>query len=435
MEIENSEGNRQRFKKILLGVLVVVILAALVVASGYFLDRLIFSKQKTSGQAFKLEESSSYAKAIRDLKRYFHKRFSLAKITNAAKLAVERARKRGVKSPERLEELGLRALIGALGDHHSSYLTPYEYKRLAEDIKGSFYGVGFVLRYDKKLKRPVVYNVLKGSPGDKAGVKRSDIIVSVDGRDTRGVSLDVIVSTIRGRKGTTVVLEIERPGVKKRFNFRIKRGKIDIPDLEVEILDGKYGHIQLLSFSSGISNKVGDRVRELEEKGVKGFILDLRNNPGGLLDEAVGVVSIFVDRGIVVSYEGKGEARQYEMTRGGAETNLPLVVIVNGGSASSSEIVAGALKDLRRATLVGSKTYGKGSVQKLFGLPNGGAVKLTVSLYYLPKGESINGKGVRPDVTVEIKDEPEEEEKLQLEKAKAILQELIEGERALALHS
>lgn len=432
--MEDYEVEGLRIKKFILAALVLLLAAAFVLCAGYFLDELFFKEKKTSNASFRLEESRSYNKAIRDLKRYFYREFSLKRITGAAKLAVEKARRKGVKDVKRLEDIGLKALIASLGDVHSSYLTPEEYRRLTEDIKGSFYGVGFVLRYDKKLKRPVVYNVLKGSPGEKAGVKRSDIIISVDGKDTKGVSLDVIVSMIRGRKGTVVILEMERPGREKHIIFRVKRGKIEIPDLDTKVLDGKYGYIQLLSFSTGISGKVRDRVREFQKKGVAGFILDLRNNPGGLLDEAVGVVSIFVDKGVVVSYRGKGEARKYEITRGGAETDLPLVVLVNGGSASSSEIVAGALKDIGRATVVGSRTYGKGSVQKLFALPNGGAAKLTVSLYYLPEGESINGKGVSPNVRVELKDDPEREDMLQLEKCKKVLEDLIRRSSNASLH-
>jgi carboxyl-terminal processing protease len=169
-------------------------------------------------------------------------------------------------------------------------------------------------------------------------------------------------------------------------------------------------------------------VKDLQEKGAKGFILDLRNNPGGLLDEAVKVTSVFVNGGLVVSYQIKGQKKVDENASGGAETDLPLVVLANGGSASSSEITAGALKDRGRAVLVGSKTYGKGSVQKLYELDNQGAAKLTIALYYLPDGESIDGKGIQPDVPVqENKDDPAATEQLQLDTAKQVLNNLIEG--------
>jgi carboxyl-terminal processing protease len=169
----------------------------------------------------------------------------------------------------------------------------------------------------------------------------------------------------------------------------------------------------------------------MQQKGVKGFILDLRNDPGGLLEEAVKVTSLFVNDGLVVSYQTKGERSINENASGGAETTLPLVVLTNGGSASSSEITTGALKDRGRAVLVGSKTYGKGSIQRVFQLSNQGAAKLTIALYHLPNGESIDGKGIQPDIVVnEIKDDPTKTEQLQLDKAKEVLNNLIQGKPA-----
>jgi len=221
-----------------------------------------------------------------------------------------------------------------------------------------------------------------------------------------------------------------RPGEKKELTFKITREKIMIPELETELIDGRFGYLKVMNFSDGIGGRVRAAVRDLKQKGAQGFILDLRNNPGGLLSEAVNVASVFINDGTVVSYQTKGHDRVSESAKGGAETDLPLVVLVNGASASSSEIVAGALKDRGRATLVGSKTYGKGSIQKLYQLDNKGDVKLTVSLYYLPNGESIDGKGVRPDVVVEFKDDLEKEDKLQLDKAKEVLDGLIQQHTA-----
>jgi carboxyl-terminal processing protease len=248
--------------------------------------------------------------------------------------------------------------------------------------------------------------------------------MSVDGKDTLGESLDSVVLRIRGKQGTKVKVQVERNG--KPLTFVMTREKIQIPDFESEMQDGKYGVLKLYEFNKGVGDKVRAAVKDLQAKGAQGFILDLRNDPGGLLDEAVRVASVFIPDGTIVSYQTKGQKKVDLPASGGVETTKPLVVLVNEGSASSSEIVTGALKDKKRAEIVGTKTYGKGSVQKVFDLDNGGAVKLTVSLYYLPNGESIDGKGITPDIVVSDKDATKEET-LQNDKAKQVLQNMIDG--------
>jgi carboxyl-terminal processing protease len=410
---------------ITLGVVLSIFLVAVLVAAGVLVDKLVFSQKKTAGE-FRLTDSESYQEALFDIRQYFYRDYSVEKIQDAAQKAVDKEKKKDVTSYSKLEDVGLSALVAALKDQHSEYLTASEGKRLNEDISGSFYGIGTMLREDKKLKRPKVFGLVKGAPAEKAGVKREDLILTVDGKDTTGKSTDVVVTWIRGKDGTQVELRVSRPGEKKELTFKITREKIMIPELETELIDGRFGYLKVLNFSDGIGRKVRAAVADLKRKGAQGFILDLRNNPGGLLSEAVDVASVFINDGSIVSYQTKGHDRISESAKGGAETDLPLVVLVNGASASSSEIVAGALKDRGRATLVGGKTYGKGSIQKLYQLDNKGDVKLTVSLYYLPNGESIDGNGVAPDVVVEFKDDLEKEDKLQLDKAKQVLEELIQ---------
>lgn len=416
-------------RKVVICVTLGLLVTCALIAAGVLVDRLVFSRKKTTKE-FRLEGSESYQEALFDIRQYFYKGYSKEKIEGAAQKAVDREKKKGVTASSKLEDTGLRALVEALEDEHSEYLTGSEAKRLNEDIRGSFYGIGIMLRQDKKSKKPKVFSVVKGSPAERAGVKREDIILTVDGKDTTGKSIDVVVTWIRGRKGTQVELKVSRPGEKKELTFKITREKITIPELETELIDGRIGYLKVMNFSDGIGGRVRTAVRDFKQKGVQGFILDLRNNPGGLLSEAVNVASVFVNDGTIVSYQTKGHDRVSETAKGGAETDLPLVVLANGASASSSEIVAGALKDKGRATLVGSKTYGKGSIQKLYELDNKGDVKLTVSLYYLPNGESIDGKGVKPDVAVEFKDGLEKEDKLQLDKGKEVLDGLIQTHTA-----
>lgn len=410
--------------KIILSVAIVFLVLAGLLVAALVIDRALFPGKKV--ESFSLESSSVYQEALFNIKQYFYKEYSEAKIKSAAEKADEKQKKKGVTNPDKLLDTGLTALLNALGDQHSGYLTPSANKRLSEDLSGSFFGVGFTLRKDKKLDRPRVVTIIKGSPSERAGVKADDVIMAVDGEDTKGEPLDAVVLRIRGKKGTKVKLKVQRDG--KPLEFTITRQKIDIPDFESEIVDGNIGVLRLMEFNDGVSEKVRAAVREMQQKGVKGFILDMRNNPGGLLDESVKTASVFLDDGPVVSYKTKGQKETIEYARGGAETKLPLVVLMNGGSASASEITAGALKDRGRAVLVGSKTYGKGSVQKVFEFSNKGAGKLTIALYYLPNGESIDGKGIQPDVKVEeIKDDPEKTDKLQLDKAKEVINNLIQG--------
>ncbi len=410
--------------KVILGIVIALLVLGGLFAAAVVVDRALFPEDKASD--FSLKSSPVYQDALFDIKRYYYKDYSEAKITAAADQAVEKEKKKGVTSEDELLNAGLTALIKALGDQHSGYLTPTENRRLSEDLSGSFFGVGFTLRSDKATDRPKVVTVIKGSPADRAGVRAEDIVMSVDGKDTKGEPLDAVVLRIRGRKGTKVRIGIQRNG--KSMQFTITREKIDIPDFESELVDGNIGVIRLFEFNDGAGEKVRAGVRDLQQKGAKGFILDLRNNPGGLLDEAVKVTSVFVNDGPIVSYKIKGDKETTEYAKGGAETSLPLVVLVNDGSASSSEITAGALQDRGRAMLVGSKTYGKGSVQKVFELENRGAAKLTIALYYLPNGESIDGKGIQPNVVVpETKDNPEKTDQDQMNTAKQVLNNLMQG--------
>lgn len=407
---------------VVLGILIICV----VIGAGIAIDRLLFSHDKGSGE-FKLENSTSYQEALFDIKRYFYRDYSEQKITDAAKLAVEKAKKKGVKSRDKLEDIGLTALAGALHDERSGYLTAEENKSFSEDLKGSFYGVGITLRLEKEQDRPEVFSIIKGSPSERAGIKKDDLILSVDGKDTKGKKIDEVIHMIRGKEGTRVTLKVKRPSTNKVIDFKMTREKIKIPDLETEILDGRYGWLRLFNFSSGVGAKLRSAIADMKKKGVQGFILDVRDDPGGLLVEAVNVARLFMKDGVIVSYQTKGQKKADEAATGTAETDLPLVVLTNGGSASSSEIVAGAVKDRKRGVLVGSKTYGKGSVQRIFQLANKGGMKLTVSLYYLANGESIDGKGIDPDVVVEDKEDPKREDRLQLDKAKEVLQELIQG--------
>lgn len=453
-----------RSSVIILGIVIAVLVIGALVGIAFVVDKTVF---KSSASGFSLQDQPSYKEALFDIKSYYFKPYDQVKIEAAANAAVAAAKKKGVTSTTELTNTGVTALVKALGDAHSEYLTPAENSRMNQDLSGSFFGVGFTLRLEavtgpnKGLpaptqsngttpsttpngttpsqtpvtpgpnSRPAVASVIKGSPSDKAGIKSGDIIMSVDGKDTLGESLDSVVLRIRGKQGTKVDIKVSRLG--KQMDFVITREKIQVPDFESELVDGKYGVLRLFEFNQGVGQKVRAAVKDLQAKGAQGFILDLRDDPGGLVDQAVQVASIFIPNGQIVSFQTKGQPTINEVAQGGAETDKPLVVLVNGGSASASEIVSGALKDHGRATLVGTKTYGKGSVQKVYNTGDGGAVKLTISLYYLPNGESIDGKGIVPDIVVQNKKDPAAEVTMQMDKAKQVLQNLIDGKPATGL--
>ena len=416
---------RRRRRKGLIISVVVILAVALLLGAGVLVDWIVFREKPKSSKEYDISESMSFREALSDIEGQFYRDVSSSALEKAAKEGVDVARKRGIKSPEKLEEAGLRAMADELDDSHSVYLNEEEAKSLNEGLSGSFYGVGFMLRMENE--RPKVVSLIPDAPAERDGIKKNDVVVKVDGKDTEGMDIEKIVTWIRGRKGTEVELEIEREGQERPLTFTLTREKIDIPDLEAEILDERYGHLKVLNFDRGLGQKVRDKTEELMKEGVGGFILDLRNNPGGLMDEGIELARVFINEGIIVSYQRKGEEIIEEMAKGNAVTDLPLVVLVNEGSASASEIVAGAIRDNGTGILVGEKTYGKGSVQKLYDLPNGGAMKLTVAMYYLPAGESIDGQGIEPDVPVDIPESAsaEEVEQIQLQKAKEVLGGLV----------
>ena len=266
------------------------------------------------------------------------------------------------------------------------------------DAQGEFFGVG--MSVGMRETTPTVMSVFKGTPADKAGLKADDQIVSVDGKQNKKWSVDDVVALIRGPKGTQVTIQVYRPSTGKMLTFKVTRDKITIPNIMGEMVGKDVGLIRLMQFNERAAEDIKSKMTELDGKGAKGYILDLRENPGGLLSSAVGVVSLYVESGVVVRIDERGKPEEQEMALGDKVTDKPLVVLVDQNSASASEIVAGALQDYGRAVIVGVTSYGKGSVQIVRELSNGGAVKLTNAHYLTPKSRVINGKGVTPDVVV-----------------------------------
>lgn len=292
-------------------------------------------------------------------------------------------------------------MLEALGDPHTIYLEELQLEDFTTQVQGEFGGVGIVIT--EKDGRVVVVSVLKETPAAGADIQPNDAILAVDGEETEGMSSAQVAARIRGDVGTAVTLTLDRVG-REPFDVTIERAVIRVPSTEARVIEG-YGYLAISNFDSNTGEEVRKALADLEAKGIKGLILDLRHNPGGLLDQGVEVAEQFVYEGPVVYVDSRSGRKTYY-----SETppkDYPVVVLIDGGTASAAEIVAGAIQDWQTGVLVGTRTFGKGSVQTLVPVPGGGAVKLTIARYRTPTGRTIDGVGLTPDVVVELP-EPKE---------------------------
>jgi carboxyl-terminal processing protease len=300
----------------------------------------------------------------------------------------------------KLDDASLKGIVESLEDPYSHYLTPDEAKRQNETISGEFEGVGMSVEKDSRGLR--VLNVFGGSPAKAAGIQTEDVILSVNGRSIAGLSSDLATSRIKGPAGTSVELEVLTPCASDTRTVRVKRERITVP-VTTGKLEESHGHeigvVRLTTFSNGAHAAVRRQVRKLMDRGAEGIVLDLRGNGGGLLSEAVLVSSVFIEDGKIVSVRGRERSeRTHDAIGDAVDPSQPMAVLVDGGSASASEIVTGALRDRHRATVVGTNTFGKGLVQEVEPLSNGGYLDLTVANYYLPGGKTISTRGLKPQV-------------------------------------
>lgn len=317
----------------------------------------------------------------------------------------------------------MKGLAQSLDDPYTQYLPPKENKQANEDLSGAFFGVGIELGY--KDGTLAVVAPIADSPAERAGVKAGDLIINIKDEkkqldtDTREMPLATAVTHIRGDKGTPVVLTLIREGVDKSFEVSIVRDEIVVPSVELAFVERngkKYAHLQLFKFGGRTDKEWLEKVAEIQRVRPAGVILDLRNNPGGYLDGAVFVVGEFLESGVVVKQEGRKSSESYNVDRKGNLIKMPLVLLINGGSASASEIVAGALQDNERAKVVGEQSFGKGTVQEVQDLSDGSSLHVTVSKWILPSGRWIGEAGITPDIEI-VDDSETEEIDEQLEKA------------------
>ncbi|MFW5999538.1 MAG: S41 family peptidase [Halanaerobiaceae bacterium] len=325
---------------------------------------------------------------------------------------------------DELVEKAVRGVLREL-DNHSMYMNKDEYEDMKTEFEGHFGGIGIEIgTRDDQL---TIISPIKGTPGEDAGLQSEDVILEVDGKPTSEMSQSEAVEMMRGEEGTEVELTIFREEKDRPFDVTITRDDIEIPVVESELKEDNVGYISIYYFHEETGEQVSEAVSELEEEGAEALIVDVRGNGGGLLDQAVKVSSIFVEEGEIVSVRGRAtENTEHRVEEDMRTTSLPTAVLINGGSASASEIFAAAISDHERGVLIGTKTFGKGSVQNLIPLDDGSAVKMTTAHYYTPDGTNIHKKGIKPDLEVEYDIDTEEDE--QLEEALDVLQSILDAE-------
>jgi len=316
----------------------------------------------------------------------------------------------------------IRGMLSTL-DPHSAYMTPEMYKEMQVETKGEFGGVG--IQIGVKENRLAVIAPIEGTPAQRAGIKAGDFIVKVNDETTKDLTLMDAVQKMRGPKGTKVNLTIQREGTPDPLQFTLMRDTIKIESVKSKVIDN-LGYVRLTQFQEATGRDLAKAIKQFREQKVQGAILDLRNNPGGLLSQAIDVSDLFRESGVIVSTKGRESSQDMKATAHKKKTdrNYPIVVLVNGGSASAAEIVAGALQDNKRALILGTKTFGKGSVQTIIPLSDGSGLRLTTAMYYTPSGRSIQASGIEPDVEVKFIPPVEEDAK---EKARMVREKDLKG--------
>lgn len=301
----------------------------------------------------------------------------------------------------KLVDTAIQGMIGDL-DPHSKWLDPRAYREMLGETEGRYQGIGVEIRSDER--GAVVLRVLPGGPAERDGLLAGDVIVAVDRAPLTDLSLEEMSALLRGERGSPVELTLERAGVSAPVSLRTVRDRIDLQPVEHALLDDQISYIRLYSFQDGAGREVRQAIQRHLEQGATGVVLDLRDNPGGLLEEAVAVADLFLEEGTIVSTRGRSDGEKVKRaTPAGFGAHLPLVLLVNQASASASEVVAGALQDTGRARVVGTRTYGKGTVQNVFPTRSGAALRLTVARYYTPSGEPVAFlRGRDPDVQVDL---------------------------------
>ncbi len=299
-----------------------------------------------------------------------------------------------------LMEGALNGMVNSIGDPHTSYMDPESFARINEGMNGEYEGIGATVRQNETTGGLELVTIFKGSPAEQAGLRPGDQIVRVDGEDVTTLAQDEIISLVRGPADTTVLLGILRSGEPDIFDVDVVRAKITVPSVESEVLDGNIGYIRLSQFEFSSSQAMRTALEQMDANHLDGLILDVRGNPGGYLTTSIEVASAYIPSGTIVIERSPGQETSHAALENAIAPDVPMVLLVDQGSASASELIAGALQDHHRAKIVGMPTFGKGSVQTWRTLSNGGGIRITISRWYTPDGHSVSDVGITPDVEV-----------------------------------
>ena len=309
----------------------------------------------------------------------------------------------GEVNEEDLKEGAIKGYIEGLGDPYTEYISKEDMEEYMEDTKGNFVGIGIYMVQDTEEDKIMVLSPIKGSPAEKAGIKSGDYIIEVDGEECKAEDMTAISNKIKGEEGTTVKLKIQRDN--ETLNFEIKRENVTVNPVEGEVLENNIGYIEFSSFDENTAEGFKSKFEKLKNQGIQSLIIDLRNNGGGIVDEALEIAGYIADKDSVLLYEvNKDNEEEVKKSENEPIINMPIVILTNENTASSSEILAGALKDLGKAKIVGTKTYGKGVIQQILSLPDGSGIKITSEKYLTPNKTEINKVGITPDEVVELPD-------------------------------
>ena len=304
---------------------------------------------------------------------------------------------------KKLKDGAVEGYVKGLGDKYTEYIPKQDVKEFTENITGSFVGIGIYMIADEESQKIVVYYPIPGSPAEKAGIKSGDAIIRVDGKEYGYEDFDIIADNIKGEEGTKVKVVIERDG--KEQEFEITREKIETNPISSKILKENIGYIKLPSFDTDSSKKLKEKVDELVSKGAKSLVLDLRNNGGGIVDESTDIADLFLEKGkTIMTTKDNKDKEEVTKSKTKKEYDMPLILLTNENTASASEILTAALKDNERATVIGTKTYGKGVIQTVLTLSDGSGLKITTAEYFTPNGTEINEKGIKPNIEVKLPD-------------------------------
>ena len=408
-------------KKSVLRIIIAVVVAVVILAGGFLLG---FNFVSLKAGIFKSGLNKSAEANVSETSAVSGDILSIKSIEDTINLVLLNAI--NIKTKDELINAAVRGVVDSLGDKYADYFPRDEYNRILDSYSGTMSGIGIVVTVDDK-GQVVIVKPIADSPAFKKGVKEGDIIIAVEGKDIKGMTLETVLSLIRGKEGTDVNITVFRSSDNNNLDFKITRERFYVPNYYAEVLEGSIAYVQYIDFQENGAKQMEKELKKIIDGGAKGMILDLRNNLGGTVIDAVDLCDLFLDKGVIATVKGRSnnkESFEEFSAKDGGYTEIPMIVLINGYSASASELTAGALKDNNRAVLVGEKSFGKGTVQVLERLSDGSGIKFTTAKYYLPSGVTIDGVGVQPDILVPLT--PEDKEDLQLNRAIEEIKKMIE---------